>query len=203
MISQMTPAGVEPGEAREVDGAFGLAGAHEHAAVARAQREDVAGRDEIVAAAVRRSIATRIVCARSAALMPVVTPWRASTVTVNAVPRRRRVPLRHHRQIEPLAALVGEAEADQAAAVRRHEVDGLRRHELGGHAEIALVLAVFVVDEDDHLAVPDVLDGLLDRRERCDRRAHDSLAGEALDDLAEDVDLEVDRVARLERARAS
>ena len=30
--------------------------------------------------------ATRIVCARSAALMPVVTPWRASMLTVNAVP---------------------------------------------------------------------------------------------------------------------
>ncbi len=30
--------------------------------------------------------AIRIVCARSAALMQVVTPWRASTLIVNAVP---------------------------------------------------------------------------------------------------------------------
>jgi hypothetical protein len=34
------------------------------------------------------SASSRIVCARSAAEMPVVTPSRASTVTVYAVPRR-------------------------------------------------------------------------------------------------------------------
>ena len=48
MISQMTPAGIEAGEPREVDRRLGLAGADEHAAVARAQREDVAGLDEVV-----------------------------------------------------------------------------------------------------------------------------------------------------------
>ena len=60
--------------------------------------------------------------------------------------------------------------------MRRHEVDGVRRRELGGDDEIALVLALGIVDDDDHLPVPDVLDGLLDRRERCDGGAHDSLA---------------------------
>ena len=42
MISQITPAGVQPGEARQIDRAFGLAGAHQHAAAPRAQREHVA-----------------------------------------------------------------------------------------------------------------------------------------------------------------
>ena len=45
-------AGVEPGEPREIDRAFGLTGAHEHAAGARAEREDVAGRDELLGLAV-------------------------------------------------------------------------------------------------------------------------------------------------------
>ena len=39
MISQMTPAGLEAGETREVDGAFGLPRTHEHAAATRASTE--------------------------------------------------------------------------------------------------------------------------------------------------------------------
>ena len=65
----------------------------------------------------------------------------------------------HHRQAEPADLLLGERQADEAAAVRGHEVDGLGRHELRRHHEVALVLAVLVVDEDDHLAGADVGDG--------------------------------------------
>ena len=77
--------GREAGEAREVDGRLGLADPLEHAARLRAQREHVAGLHEVVR---RRAgwIATWIVWLRSAAEMPVVTPSRASTLTVNAVP---------------------------------------------------------------------------------------------------------------------
>ena len=34
-----------------------------------------------------------------------------------------------------------------------------------GHREVALVLAVFVVDDEDHLAAPDALQGFVDGRE--------------------------------------
>ena len=98
--------------------------------------------------------------------MPVVIPSRASIETVNAVPKRRLVPLGHRPQAELVAALLGQAEADQPAAVRRHEVDRLGRRELGGDRQVALVLAVGRVDDDDELALADVLDRLLDRRER-------------------------------------
>ena len=67
------------------------------------------------------------------------------------------------------------------------------RRELGGDDEVALVLAVGIVDDDDHPAGADVLDRLLDRRELAHR-------AQPLDVLREDVDLEVDRVAGLERA---
>ena len=102
-----------------------------------------------------------MVCARSAALMPVVTPWRASMLTVNAVPSGGpgAAGRLHHRQLEPLDLLLGEREADEAPAVGRHEVDGVGRDELGGHRQVALVLAILVVDEDDHLAGADVGDG--------------------------------------------
>src|SRR5919108_309085 len=56
--------------------------------------------------------------------------------------------------------------ADQTAPVPGHEVDRFGRHLLGGNRQIALVLAVLVVDDDDHAAVADGLDGVLDGRKR-------------------------------------
>ncbi len=44
----------------------------------------------------------------------------------------------------------------------RHEVDVLGRDELGGEHEIAFVLAIFVVDEDHHLAGADLVEGTRD-----------------------------------------
>ena len=45
--------------------------------------------------------------------------------------------------------------ADHAGRVLEEEGDRLRRGELGGHDQVALVLAVLVVDDDDDLAPPD------------------------------------------------
>src|SRR5829696_369003 len=50
--------------------------------------------------------------------------------------------------------------------MRSHEVDRVGGDELGGHREVALVLAVLRVADDHHLAVADVLDRFLDRAER-------------------------------------
>ena len=50
MISQITPAGVEPGQPRDVDRRLGMAGADQHAAGPSDQREDMAGRDDRVGA---------------------------------------------------------------------------------------------------------------------------------------------------------
>ena len=85
-ISQITPAGKQAGEPREIDRGFGVADALEHAAVAGAQREHVAAVAQIAGTGAG-STATRIVVARSCALMPVVTPKRgdASMLTVYAV----------------------------------------------------------------------------------------------------------------------
>ncbi len=98
--------------------------------------------------------------------MPVVTPSRASTDTVNAVCRRVWLSLDHRGQVELGAALRRQREADQAAAVLGHEVDVLGGGELGRHREVALVLAVLVVADDDHPALAQLLEGFLDRGER-------------------------------------
>ena len=58
----------------------------------------------------------------------------------------------HHRQAEPIDLLRGEREADQPAGVAHHEGQRLRGGELGGDDEIALVLAVLVIDQDEHAA---------------------------------------------------
>ena len=52
--------------------------------------------------------------------------------------------------------------ANQAAAVLGHEIDGLRRRVLGGHDQIAFVLAVSVIHHDDHPAFPQLLDHRFD-----------------------------------------
>ena len=53
--------------------------------------------------------------------------------------------------------LLGHGETDQPASMLGHEVDGLGRDLLGGHGQIAFVLAVFVVDDNDHAAGADFL----------------------------------------------
>src|SRR5579863_95059 len=79
---------------------------------------------------------------------------------------RRLVLCRHQIEAELVAALRGQRQADQAASLLGHEVDRLGSDELGGHRQIALVLAVLVVADHHHLALADVLDRVLDRRER-------------------------------------
>ena len=160
------PRGVEAGEPGDVDGGLGVAGADQHAAVAGAQAGRRGRAWRCPAAPERGSMATATVRARSCAEMPVVTPSRASIETVKAVSWRRRVRLRHQRQAEGVEPLAGQREADQAAAVGRHEVDRGRRAHLRRDDEVALVLAVLVVDEDEHPAVARVLDDLLDRGDR-------------------------------------
>src|SRR5579875_2108999 len=78
----------------------------------------------------------------------------------------------HEVETELLAALGCQRKADQPPPLLGHEVDGLGRHELGGHRQIALVLAILVVADHHHLALADVLDRLLDRREWALHRCH-------------------------------
>jgi hypothetical protein len=90
MISQITPDGVEAGEPGHVHRGLGMARAHQHAAGAGAEREDMPGRRD-VGGVLPGSIATATVRARSWAEMPVETPSRASIETVKAVSWREEL----------------------------------------------------------------------------------------------------------------
>ena len=54
---------------------------------------------------------------------------------------------------EAVAVGGGEGDAEDAAGFADHEVDDFGGDELGGADEVAFVLAVFVVGEDDHFAL--------------------------------------------------
>ena len=154
----------EPGDAREVHRCFGLAGADEHAAVACAQRKDMARAGEVLGlglgidggkdggGAVGGADAGGDAIAR-------VNGFAEGGAVGGSVDGG------HEREMEFVAALFGQGEADQAAGVLGHEVDGLGRDFIGGHGQVAFVFAVFVVHQDDHAALANVFDGFFDSGE--------------------------------------
>ena len=73
------------------------------------------------------------------------------------------VGLGHQRQAELFDPPAVHRQADQAAGEAGHEVDRIGRRELGGDDEVALVLPVLVIDQDEHAAAPRLLDQLLGR----------------------------------------
>ena len=63
---------------------------------------------------------------------------------------------RHQRQPQSAATLFRQRQTDQAPRMAGHEVDGLGRDEVGRDQQVAFVLAVLVIDQDDHLARTEV-----------------------------------------------
>ena len=204
-------------EPAEVHRRLGLARADEHAALARAQGEDVAGLDEIGRPALR--VGEELDRPRPVGRADA---GRDALARVDAHrergPEPRLVARDHLRKIELLEALGRHRDADDAARVLADERDVVGVGELRGEREVALVLPVLVVDDDDHPAAADVRDGLVDGRERRSRdddvgsRGHDagssghhrkSMSGlhqNSMHVLRDHVRLEVHGVTRTERA---
>ena len=65
---------------------------------------------------------------------------------------------RHQRQAKGVAAFAGKCEADQTAAEGGHEVDRFRGYFFGGDSQVAFVLAILVVDHDEHAPGASFLD---------------------------------------------
>ena len=138
----------QAGEPGEVDRRLGLAGAVEDAPRPGAKREDVTWLHEVVRAGRRVDgdlDRARAVVRRDSG-RDALTRFDGDR---ERGAQRRLVPLRHLAQVELLAALRGQAQADQPPGVGRHEVDRLRRDELRRDRQIAFVLAIRVVDDDD------------------------------------------------------
>ena len=74
-------------------------------------------------------------------------------------PQRGRILIHHRGQIEPLTDLGQERHAKLPPPVGNHEIDDFRSHLFCGTDEIALILAVFRVHDDDDFAPGDRLHG--------------------------------------------
>src|SRR5262245_7738125 len=156
--------GRQPREAGEIDGGLRLPDALEHAAGPGPQREDVSRLYQVARLRTRvdrdldrvRAVGGRDPGGHALARLDRHREGGAE---------RRLVVVRHRAQGELVGALLGQRQADQPACVRGHEVDRLGGRELGGNDEVALVLTVGIVDDDDELALADVFERLLYGRE--------------------------------------
>ena len=149
--------GLDAREPAQVDGRLGMPRADQHPAVARDQREDVAGADEVLGPDIAVGQGTD----GAGALLG----GDAGGEPVAVVDRDRECGLQggvvdaHHR-LQPQARGIGSRHrrAQDAAGVAHHERHLLGRGGGGGHDQVALVLAIVIVDDDDHLAAADRLD---------------------------------------------
>ena len=164
-ISQITPAGVSPAS-RVRSTAASVWPARLSTPPSRARSGKTCPGRLKAAPSSRASASPRMVAARSAAEIPVVVPEARSTVGERGPLLLGVAVADHQRQVQRVAALAGQRHAHDARGVAHHEGDVGRRDVLGGHHEVALVLAVLVVDDDDHPAVGDLLQRQLDGVER-------------------------------------
>ena len=72
----------------------------------------------------------------------------------------RRVLGNHHCELQVPDPFFSQRQTDEPPAMGGHEIDGLGSDLLRRHAEITLVLAVFVIHQDDHSAPSNLFDGL-------------------------------------------
>ena len=81
----------------------------------------------------------------------------------------------HRLEAELVGAVLGQREADQAAPVPGHEIDRVGGRHLRRDDEVALILAAFVVDEDEHAPVARLVDDRLGPDQHVGRAALDQL----------------------------
>ena len=139
------------GHAGQVAAGFGMAGAHQHATIHRLQREDMARLHQIAGLGIG--------CHGGLHGAGTVSGGDAGGDAFGGLDGDGEgsgvdgaVVGRHRRQAQVLAALARQRQADQAAAIACHEVDGFGRDMVGGQDQVAFVFAVFVIDQDHHLA---------------------------------------------------
>jgi hypothetical protein len=148
-------------QAGQIDRGFSLARPDQHAAFARAQWKHMAGPRQIARAAIRPdggqngASAVRGRDAGSGAVAR-IDRFAECRAEVGSVQRR------HQRQPQRVTTLRRKRQADQAAAMRGHEVDNLGRHLFGGDGQVAFVLPIFVVHDYQNAAGANLFDGLGD-----------------------------------------
>ena len=157
--------GGQAGETGEVHGRLRLAGAHQHAAFARAQGKDMAGPRQVLGPAFRidgGEDGAGAVGGGDAGgdARAGVDGFAEGGAEIGGVLGA------HQRQPEVVAAFRGKGQADEPAAVRGHEIDDLGGDFFGGDGEVALVFPVFIVHHHQDAAGADLLDSFRNPNER-------------------------------------
>ena len=160
MISQITPDGLSPAS-RATSTAASVWPARTSTPPGRATSGKTWPGETIASGPLAASIATAMVRARSAALMPVEMPVARLDRDGEGGLDAGAVGARHRLQAELVDPLLGQREADQAAAVAGHEVDRVGRRHLRRDDQVALILPVVVVDQDEHPPVARLVDDRL------------------------------------------
>ena len=152
---------LEAGEPAEIDRRLGMARAHQHPAILGDQRKDMARPDKIGAA----GIAVRQIADRRGA----VVGRDAGRGAVAVIDRNgkggavdRIIVGDHRRQMQAARDLGRQWRADDAAGMADDERHLLRRGVDRSDDQIALVLAVVVIGDDDDLAGGERVDRLAD-----------------------------------------
>ena len=159
------PGGLQAGEAAQVDRRLGVPGAHQHAAAARTQREDMSGTGEVGGSGggIRecpdggRAVARGHPGGRAGAQVDRYGEGGAVRLAVDRD---------HLRQLQARELLLFHRHADDAAGVADHEGHRLGSRMFGGHDEVALVLPVLVVHDDDHASGAQFGEDFPERAER-------------------------------------
>ena len=151
--------GRQPCQAGQIHRALGLPGTHQDPALSGTQGEDMAGTDHVAGL----DVGSRRHLDGAGPIRGGDTGGHSGAgldTDRKGSLKGRLVVLHHHRQFEAVDLVRGHGQADQTTTMGGHEVDRLRGHHLGGHGQVALVLPVLVIHQDDHLAGPDILNRL-------------------------------------------
>ena len=157
--------GRQTGETGEVDGRLRLAGAHQHAAFARAQGEDMAGPRQVLGPAFRVNGGEDGAGAVGGGdaggdAGAGVDRFAKSGTEIGSILGT------HERQPEVVAAFRREGQADEPAAIGGHEIDDLGGDFFGGDGEVSLVFPVFIVHHHQHAAGANLLNSFRNPNKR-------------------------------------
>ena len=153
------PRRVETGKPHHVDRGLGVAVPFQHAAIPCLQREEVPRPFEVL----RRRI---LLHEQTGAFCPVMGGYagRHAVYGIHGYRegrvRCRRFPIDHDGDVQLCKPLFRGGQTDQPPSVHRHEVDDFGCNLLGGYHEIAFVLTVFVIDDDQHPSCSHFFHGL-------------------------------------------
>ena len=146
----------ETGQAGQVRGALGLPGAHQHPAFAGSDGENVPRAHQVIRLGIVRH--------RGEDGGGAVGSGNPGGNPAPSLDRHRERSLKprlvvadHLGQLQALNVLRRQCQTDEAPPKAGHEIDEFGRHLLCRHGEVAFVFPVFVVHQDDYLALADIL----------------------------------------------